>query len=99
MLRHSRINNILYFAGEIYGLAILLFILASRISARLRDLALRIVRRPFPMSMVYFALLSTVTAVLEFPLSYYCGFFVSHHFGWLPPTTASLPPRLCRHSR
>ena len=80
MLRHSRIRDILYFAGEAYALAILFFVLATRISARLRDAATRLGRWPLVIAMVYFALLSTVTAALELPLSYYSSFVVPHQF-------------------
>jgi STE24 endopeptidase len=91
MLQHSRINNILYFAGEAYAMAILLFILSTRISARLRDAAMRVVKQPFLLTIVYFSLLSIVTAILEFPLTYYGSFVVPHEFalthqsfgGWL----------------
>jgi STE24 endopeptidase len=91
MLRHSRIETALYFTGEIYAIIALLFVLATRLSARLRDIAVRIGRKPFFIAMVYFALLSAVTAILELPLSYYAGFAVPHEFalthqtfaGWL----------------
>jgi STE24 endopeptidase len=80
MLRHSRLQDILYFTGEAFAIVMLLFVVASRLSARLRDAASRIGRWPWVVAMVYFALLSTVTALLELPLSYYAGFVVPHQF-------------------
>lgn len=80
MIRHSRILDTLYFAGFAYGLAVLVIVLMTGISARLRDAAARVTRRPFLMSMIYVALLTLVTAVMEFPLAYYAGFIVPHQF-------------------
>lgn len=80
MIRHSRIRDILYFAGFAYGVIVLALVLRSGISARLRDAAARLARRPFVRSLVYIALLLLVTTVLELPLSYYSGFVVPHEF-------------------
>ncbi|MCU1245701.1 MAG: family peptidase [Acidobacteria bacterium] len=80
MLRHSRIRDVLYFVGEGYALAMLLLVLATGLSARLREAATRVGRKPFIVAMIFFALLSTVTALFEFPLSYYSGFVVPHQF-------------------
>ena len=91
MIRHSRINNVLYFSDVVYGIAILLVVLALGWSARIRDLATRSVRWPFVAAMLYFVLLSLLTTVLTFPLDFYGGFVVPHQFdltsqsfgGWL----------------
>ena len=88
MLRHSRIRDILYFAGELYAMAILALVLLTRISARLRDVAVRVVRRPILASMLFFALLTLVTTALELPLSYYSGFVVPHQFALTHQTFA-----------
>lgn len=80
MIRHSRIRDILYFTGEVYAIVVLLLVLATRLSSRLRDIAARLARWPLVVAMIYFALLSTVTALLELPLSYYSGFVVPHQF-------------------
>src|ERR1700753_1400947 len=47
MTRHSHIEYALSFVSTVYSLLVLLFLLATGISARMRDLATRIVRRPF----------------------------------------------------
>jgi STE24 endopeptidase len=80
MLRHSRISNVLYFTFELFGILMLVVILATGLSARLRNLAARITRRHFLMAMLYFVFLSSVTALLELPLTYYAGFTVPHEF-------------------
>ncbi|HEU4522058.1 MAG TPA: hypothetical protein VFT12_08650, partial [Thermoanaerobaculia bacterium] len=80
MIRHSRIRDLIYFGGFLYGVGVLLLVLATRISAKLRDAAARVTRRPFLLSMIYVALLILVTSVLELPLSYYEGFVVPHQF-------------------
>ena len=80
MIRHSRIADILYFTGTFYSIAVLLLLLATRVSARLRDAAARVAKRPLLTASLFFILLSLVTTLLEFPLSYYGGFVVPHQF-------------------
>ena len=80
MIRHSRINDGLYFLDYLYGIGVLLLILGTRWSARLRDLAYRSIRWPFTAGMVYFALLTLLTTLLEYPLSLTSGFLVPHAF-------------------
>ena len=91
MIRHSRINDALYFTDVVYGIAVLLVVLAAGWSARMRDFATRHVRWPFVAAMLYFVLLSFVTTALTFPLDFYGSFVVPHQFnltnqtvgGWL----------------
>jgi len=80
MIRHSRIYDVLYFVDFVYGIAVLLLILRSGWSARMRAFASRHVRWPFVAAMLYFVLLSLVTAILTFPLDLYGGFIVPHQF-------------------
>lgn len=80
MIRHSRIQNILYFAGFAYGLVTLAILLPTKFSARMRDIANRVSKKFFVAAMFYFVLFSLVGAVLDFPLSYYAGFVVPHQF-------------------
>ena len=60
---------------------ILLFVLAGRLSARMRDVAERVTRFRPARHMAYWAQLSVVTAVLAFPLTLYQGFFREHGYG------------------
>src|SRR5207302_8239643 len=79
MIRHSRIYDVLYFVDFAYGIGVLLLILRTGWSARMRAFASR-VRWRFVAAMLYFVLLSLVTAVLTFPLDLYGGFIVPHQF-------------------
>lgn len=88
MIRHSRLLDLLYFAGFVYGCAVLIIILRSGISVRLRDTASS-AKRPFVIAMLYFALLSAVTTAFEFPLAFYRGFVVPHEFNLTNQTFAS----------
>jgi Zn-dependent protease with chaperone function len=88
MIRHSRILDAIYFGGFFYSCAVLIIILKSGISVKLRDIAAR-VKWPFIVAMVYFALLSVVTTVFEFPLSFYAGFIVPHEFNLTHQTFAA----------
>lgn len=91
MIRHSRIRDTLYFAGFAYSLGALALILVSGASRRMRDLAAALTKKPFATAMVYIVLFSVALSLLEFPLTYYSGFVVPHHFdltdqplsGWL----------------
>ena len=89
MVRHSRIRDILYFAGTAYGIGVLLLVLVTRISARLRDAATRVTRKPFVLSIVYVALLTLVITLLELPLAFYSGFIVPHQFNLSNETFAA----------
>jgi STE24 endopeptidase len=80
MIRHSRIYDVLYFADFVYGIGVLLLILTTGWSARMRAFASRHVRWPFVAAMLYFVLLSLVTAILTFPLDLYGGYIVPHQF-------------------
>jgi len=80
MLRHSRINESLYFGGTLYGIATLLLLLPTGLSAKMRDLAERLTRRRFAASMLYILFFAIALAVLEFPLTYYADFYVPHQF-------------------
>lgn len=80
MIRHSRINDALYFTDTVYGIAIFLLVLATGWSARMRDFAARYVRWPFVVAMLYFVFLSLVITVLTFPLDFYASYVVPHQF-------------------
>ena len=80
MIRHSRILDTLYFAGFAIGIVELLLILALGISTRLRDFAARSSKHIYVTSILYVILFTIVTAILDFPLSYYAGFAVPHQF-------------------
>ena len=89
MIRHSRILDAIYFGGFFYSCAVLILVLKSGISARLRNVAARISRWRFVTVAIYFALLSLVTTALEYPLAIYAGFIVPHQFALTHQTFAA----------
>ena len=80
MQKHTLILHTLYFAGTAYSLIVLLIVLATGWSARMRDVALRVTKRPFLAAMLFTALLTLVTSALGFPLELYGGYIVPHQF-------------------
>ncbi len=78
MIRHSRILDLLYFGGFVYGVLELLLIL--RFSSRMRDLASRLSSRPYVVALIYVVFFAVVAAMLDFPLSFYRGYIVRHEF-------------------
>ena len=63
------------------GVAISIFLLASRFSARMRDFAGRITRSKSLQVMLYSILFSLITALIAFPLELYQSFFREHAYG------------------
>jgi len=61
--------------------AIAMFLLASRISARLRDLAEHVTHFKALQNALYAILLVLITAILNFPLGVYQNFFREHAYG------------------
>ncbi|HVR39908.1 MAG TPA: M48 family metallopeptidase [Thermoanaerobaculia bacterium] len=80
MVRHSRIRDILYFAGTAYSLGVLLLILGTGWARKMRDVAERIARWPYVAAMLFIAMFTIVDTLLEFPLAYYSGFVLPHKF-------------------
>ena len=80
MLRHSRLREVLYFAGVGWSAAVMLGLLFTGASRRMRDVAARVTKKPFLVAMVYLVLFILATTLISFPLSYYSGFHVPHQF-------------------
>ncbi len=80
MIRHSRIQDIVYFAGFLYSLGVLILVLWSPISRRLRDAAERVTKNKVLVSIIYVALFVIVTTILLFPLTMFSDFIVPHQF-------------------
>jgi Zn-dependent protease with chaperone function len=89
MRRHSRIGDTLYGVWHICEFLVLGAILATGWSARLRNIAARLVPWRYARVSVYFFLLSLTTTLLYFPLWYYGGFVVPHQFGLTHQTLPS----------
>lgn len=80
MIRHSRIRDVLYFVSNGWAMATMLVLLVTPASRKMRDLAARVTRKPFPMAMVYIAVFTVAVALIDFPLAWYSGFVVPHQF-------------------
>jgi Zn-dependent protease with chaperone function len=89
MRQHTRLRDALYFIGNAWSLGALVLVLVTGLSRRMRDAASRVTRKPFVVAMLYIALLTLVTAAIEFPLSYYSGFVVPHRFALSEQSFAS----------
>jgi STE24 endopeptidase len=89
MLRHSRLQDVLYFVDVAYGLGVLLFVLRARLSARLRDAAERAVRNRFLSGVLYVVLLVIAMTLLGLPLAIYADYIVPHQFDLTNQSLAS----------
>ena len=67
--------------GFLYGLGLAWLLLASGLSARMRDLAERITGTRWLRTTIYAVEYIVVTAILTFPLTLYQGFFREHSYG------------------
>lgn len=65
----------------LYGLGVAAIFLLSGLSRRLRDVAERVTRRPWPQTAIYVALWLLAGFVLSLPLAIYQDFFREHQYG------------------
>ena len=63
------------------SIAISIFLLHSRLSARIRDWTQRLTARKNLQTLLYFIPFLLITTVLQFPLAVYEGYFREHHYG------------------
>ena len=70
------------------GVAISIFLLQSRLSARLRDWAARISSWRGVRDLIYFILFLAITTALQFPLAVYEGYIREHKYGLATQTSA-----------
>ena len=89
MIRHSRIRDVLYFAGNAWAAGMLLLLLFTPASRRMREMAERITKKPFLVAMITIVLFTFALAILDFPLAYYSGFHVPHQFDLTDQTFGS----------
>lgn len=81
MQRYSQTGYALYFVATVYELLALWGVLASGLSARLRDVAERAFRVKFFRLLTYYALLTLALAALQAPLTLFRGFWRPHAYG------------------
>ena len=67
--------------GFLYGAAVGLLLLATRLSARMRDLAVRITRVRSVQTAIYWVFYLVVTSIVSFPLTVYAGFVRERAYG------------------
>ena len=67
--------------GYLYGAVVFLGLLASGVSARIRDWAARRTHRPWLQTLLYAAAFIVVFALLTLPLSLYEDFYREHQYG------------------
>ena len=97
-MRYYRSGNVLWFVEQAWSIAVLVLLLATGLSASLRNAARRIGRNWFFTIVVYFALFTIVTTIVDLPLSYYTEYVREHAYGlsnqtfgkWLGDTLKSL---------
>ncbi len=65
----------------LFGAAVAIFLLQSRLSARMRDWAGRISSWRGIRDLIYFILFLVITTVIQFPLAVYEGYFREHKYG------------------
>jgi STE24 endopeptidase len=73
----------------LYGVAVSALLLATRLSARMRDLAERLASRHFIQTYLYFAQFVVLSYLLSFPLGIYEGFIREHKYGLSNMTLAA----------
>jgi STE24 endopeptidase len=89
MLRHSRLQDTLYFVNIAYTLIALIFLLRSKASAKLRDLSERATKKKFLSGTLYVAYLVLALTILELPLTIYEDYVVPHQFDLTNQTLTS----------
>jgi len=65
----------------LYGLAVVWLLLSRGISSRIRDFAERRTRRKNLQTLLYVLIYIPLTALLEFPLMFYQGYYREHQYG------------------
>lgn len=80
-LQYHASGNILWAVEQAWSFLILIALLATGLSARLRDWSQRIGRKWFFTLAVYFILFTIITSVVDLPRAYYVEFVRQHAYG------------------
>ena len=86
--RYAHGRYALSLAGSAWGVLVLVFLLRSRLSCRMRDEVRRRTTRPNVIVFVYFAFFVVVTSLLSLPLELYGGYFREKEYGFAHQTLA-----------
>jgi Zn-dependent protease with chaperone function len=87
-LQYHASGNILWAVDQLWSFLILIVLLATGFSARLRDWSQRIGRKWFFTLAVYFILFNVITALVDLPRAYYVEFVRQHAYGLSNQTLA-----------
>jgi len=79
-IEYSDTKNYLYFINVGFSILMLLVILFSGFSARMRDWANAIGKRRFFVTAIYLLMFLVVTNILSLPLAYYSRFILEHKY-------------------
>jgi Zn-dependent protease with chaperone function len=80
-MAYYRSGNLLWVADLVWSIALLVVILGTGFSARLRDWAARLGRRWFFTLVIYYVLFTAITAIVDLPRAYYEEFVRQHAYG------------------
>jgi STE24 endopeptidase len=80
-LAYYRSGNILWVVNLVWSIGLLVVILATGFSARLRDWSQRVGRRWFFTLVIYYVLFNVITTLLDLPRAYYDEFVRQHAYG------------------
>jgi Zn-dependent protease with chaperone function len=80
-LQYRASGNILWVVEQVWSMLVLVVLLATGFSARMRNWSLRVGRWWFPALVVYFILFTVITTVVDLPRQYYVDFIRPHAYG------------------
>ena len=80
-MRYYRSGNVLWFVEQAWSIAVLVVLLATGLSASLRNAARGVGRNWFFTIVAYFVLFTVVTTIVDLPLSYYTEYVRQHAYG------------------
>src|SRR4051812_48571416 len=80
-MRYYNSGNVLWIVEQVWSVAVMVLLLATGFSARMRDVAKRVGRNWFFTIVVYFVLFTVLTAIIDLPLSYYTEYVREHAYG------------------
>jgi STE24 endopeptidase len=80
-IRYSRTQYAIYFGGVALSLTVFAVLWLGGFGTYFRRIASQTSRRLFVQCLVFVPMFWTVVTAIQFPLDYYSGFTVEHHFG------------------
>jgi STE24 endopeptidase len=87
-MAYYRSGNLLWVVDLVWSIALLVVILATGFSARLRDWSARLGRKWFFTIVIYYVLFTIITSLVDLPRAYYEEFVRQHGYGLSNQTVA-----------